>query len=31
MVINFLQPPKSDQNIPYLFPYRWPVQNFTKT
>jgi len=26
-VINFLQLPKPDQNMPYLFNYRRPVQN----
>ena len=30
IVINYLQPPETDQNMPYLSPCHWPVQNSTK-
>ena len=31
IVINYLQPPETDQNGPYLLPYHRPVPNSTKT
>jgi len=30
IVINFLQPPKPNQNMLYLSTYHWPVQNSSK-
>ena len=31
VVINFIQPPEPNQNMPYLSTYRQPAQNSTKT